>query len=96
MPTNTKSPLMPLNRGIQCSLQVALACELNKPLFMHCRDAGAQFEEILRRHAISSAGGVLHCFTGNAQELQACLDLGLCIGITGWCAALWHTLRACD
>jgi TatD DNase family protein len=28
--------------------------------------------------------GVLHCFTGNAQELRECLDLGLHIGITGW------------
>lgn len=28
--------------------------------------------------------GVLHCFTGNGQELRECLDLGLHIGITGW------------
>jgi hypothetical protein len=28
--------------------------------------------------------GMLHCFTGNGQELQQCLDLGLHIGITGW------------
>lgn len=28
--------------------------------------------------------GVLHCFTGNGQELRECLDLGLHIGVTGW------------
>jgi TatD DNase family protein len=28
--------------------------------------------------------GVVHCFTGNAQEAQEALDLGLYIGITGW------------
>jgi TatD DNase family protein len=28
--------------------------------------------------------GVLHCFTGNGQELRECLELGLHIGITGW------------
>jgi Tat protein secretion system quality control protein TatD with DNase activity len=28
--------------------------------------------------------GMLHCFTGNGEELQQCLDLGLHIGITGW------------
>ncbi|GBF91465.1 DNase [Raphidocelis subcapitata] len=28
--------------------------------------------------------GVLHCFTGNGEELKDCLALGLSIGITGW------------
>ena len=27
---------------------------------------------------------MLHCFTGTRDELQACLDHGLFIGITGW------------
>jgi len=27
---------------------------------------------------------VAHCFTGERDELRACLDLGLYIGITGW------------
>lgn len=31
-----------------CCSQVILAKELKKPLFMHCRDAGAKFAEILR------------------------------------------------
>ncbi|KIZ05800.1 hypothetical protein MNEG_2154 [Monoraphidium neglectum] len=87
--------------------QVALALELNKPLFMHCRDAGEKFAEILRAADPAAAAreggvdgdgdgasadgqrqpavaGVLHCFTGNEQELRDCLGLGLCIGITGW------------
>jgi len=45
--------------------QVALAAELGKPLFMHCRDAGERFAAILRSHG--DRGGVpgcLHCFTG--------------------------------
>jgi TatD DNase family protein len=29
-------------------------------------------------------GGVVHCFTGDARELDAYLELGLCIGITGF------------
>lgn len=66
--------------------QVHLALELRKPLFMHCRDAGAKFAEILGAAGFGSSGvpGMLHCFTGNAQELQQCLELGLHIGITGW------------
>jgi len=30
------------------TMQVKLAVELRKPLFMHCRDAGDSFAEILR------------------------------------------------
>lgn len=28
--------------------------------------------------------GVLHCFTGDASEVDSALELGLYIGITGW------------
>jgi TatD DNase family protein len=31
-----------------------------------------------------TAGGVAHCFTGDAAALRAYLDMGLYIGITGW------------
>ena len=27
---------------------------------------------------------IVHCFTGTKSELKKFLDLGLCIGITGW------------
>lgn len=66
--------------------QVQLALELRKPLFMHCRDAGAKFAEILGAAGFGGSGvpGMLHCFTGNGEELQQCLNLGLHIGITGW------------
>jgi TatD DNase family protein len=39
---------------------------------------------VLREHRACFSAGVAHCFTGNAQELHDYLDLGLCIGITGW------------
>ncbi|KAH7620839.1 hypothetical protein Ndes2526B_g04773 [Nannochloris sp. 'desiccata'] len=63
--------------------QIKLAEELGKPLFMHCRDAGSDFFDILRKHR-RSVPGVVHCFTGDSQEAQEALDLGLYIGITGW------------
>jgi TatD DNase family protein len=62
--------------------QVELALELNKPLFLHSRDAHPRFCEILKSFKIKTA--VAHCFTGEREELQAYLDLGLYIGITGW------------
>ena len=68
--------------------QVALACRLRKPLFMHCRDAGPRFCEILQKHHGSAPGGlpggVVHCFTGVGSELDTYLALGLHVGITGW------------
>jgi TatD DNase family protein len=62
--------------------QVELALELNKPLFLHSRDAHPRFSEILRSFKVKTA--VAHCFTGEREELHAYLDLGLHIGITGW------------
>ena len=62
--------------------QLELASELGKPLFLHSRDAHPRFAEILRNLRVGKA--VAHCFTGEAAELRAYLDLGLHIGITGW------------
>jgi TatD DNase family protein len=54
------------------------------PVFLHQRDAHEDFIAILRRHRRELAGGVAHCFTGNASQLETCLALDLYIGITGW------------
>jgi TatD DNase family protein len=62
--------------------QIELAAELGKPLFLHSRDAHPRFAEILRNLRVGRA--VAHCFTGEAAELRAYLDLGLYIGVTGW------------
>jgi TatD DNase family protein len=53
-------------------------------VFLHQRDAHADFTAILREHRPALAGGVAHCFTGGAAELECYLELGLAIGITGW------------
>jgi len=63
--------------------QLELATRLGKPVFLHQRDAHADFAAILREHA-AHWRGVAHCFTGGAQELDCYLQLGLAIGITGW------------
>jgi TatD DNase family protein len=64
--------------------QLELAVECGKPVFLHQRDAHDAFVAILRDYRPRLAGGVAHCFTGDARELAAYLDLGLSIGITGW------------
>ncbi|MBP8221112.1 MAG: 3'-5' ssDNA/RNA exonuclease TatD, partial [Aeromonadaceae bacterium] len=66
------------------SAQLALAAELQLPVFMHCRDAHARFVALLEPWLPRLPAAVLHCFTGNGDELAECLALGLHIGITGW------------
>lgn len=61
--------------------QLALAAELDMPVFLHQRDAHARFLAMLREHHVQ---GVAHCFTGTAAEADDYLALGLHIGITGW------------
>jgi TatD DNase family protein len=64
--------------------QLELAALVKKPVFLHQRDAHADFVAILREHRAGLAGGVAHCFTGSREELTAYLEMGLAIGITGW------------
>jgi TatD DNase family protein len=65
-------------------LQLELAVDCGKPVFLHQRDAHDAFVAILKDYLPRLVGGVAHCFTGNERELRDCLDLGLSIGITGW------------
>lgn len=64
--------------------QLMLASEVQKPLFLHERDAFERQHAILKEFRDNICGGVQHCFTGNKQALTAYLDLDLYIGITGW------------
>ncbi len=64
--------------------QLELAADVGKPVFLHQRDAHADFVAILRELRSSIVGGVAHCFTAGVEEARAYLDLGLHIGITGW------------
>jgi TatD DNase family protein len=65
-------------------LQLGLAERMRKPVFLHQRDAHADFLAMLRAHPQAAARGILHCFTGGLAELEDFLALGLSIGITGW------------
>jgi TatD DNase family protein len=64
--------------------QLELAAELHKPVFLHQRDAHADFLAMLAEFAPRLSGGVAHCFTGGIAELEAYLALGLAVGVTGW------------
>jgi TatD DNase family protein len=64
-------------------LQLELAVSLGKPVFLHQRSAHDDFTRILQ-NAKGLVGGVVHCFTGTTSELERYLELGLCVGITGF------------
>jgi TatD DNase family protein len=69
-------------RTFRALLEVAVST--GKPVFLHQRDAHADFISILREFRSSLTDGVAHCFTGQASEMEDCLALNLAIGITGW------------
>jgi TatD DNase family protein len=64
--------------------QLAIAADLQRPVFLHCREAHQRFLDLLMPWLPQLPGAVLHCFTGTREELRGCLDAGLLIGITGW------------
>ncbi len=60
-----------------------LSIELNKPLFLHEREAHKKFVEILSFYKEKLPKTVVHCFTGNVDELKKYIEMGLYIGLTG-------------
>jgi len=64
--------------------QLQLASELNMPVYLHCRDAHADFLSLVDRFRARLPAAVLHCFTGTRDELRDCLARDLYLGITGW------------
>ncbi|MCW8090870.1 TatD family hydrolase [Alteromonas sp. ASW11-130] len=74
-------------QDVQCHVfekQLQIALEVNKPVYLHERDAFEQQISILAQYADRLKGGVAHCFTGSKDQLEAYLNMGLYIGITGW------------
>jgi TatD DNase family protein len=64
--------------------QLKLAAKIGKPVFLHERDAFADFFSILKQYKADLPGAVVHCFTGGQPELEAYLSIDCYIGITGW------------
>ena len=63
---------------------LALAADLQLPVFLHERDANQRMLDILRDFRDRLPAAVVHCFTGEQRALFSYLDLDLHIGITGW------------
>lgn len=61
--------------------QIELSRELGLPLVVHDRDAHESVVELLAAHGASH--GVMHCFSGDWDFAQQCLDLGFYVSIAG-------------
>ncbi|ENH68495.1 Deoxyribonuclease Tat-D [Fusarium oxysporum f. sp. cubense race 1] len=69
-------------------LQVAASISPQLPLFLHSRAAHNDFVRLLKeafgeKLEKLEKGGVVHSFTGTAEEMRELMDLGLYIGING-------------
>jgi len=61
--------------------QLDLAASLNLPVILHVREAHRDAIEILK--AWGRGDGVMHCFSGSADDARVFLGLGLKLGFTG-------------
>ncbi len=79
--------------------QIEIACELRRPIIIHCRDAWADLRRIVREHFLNeprgadraavseatppAAAGILHCFTGSLEDAQDLIELGFYVSFAG-------------
>lgn len=61
--------------------QLALAREVNLPISIHTREALDDTYRILKSEKI--VGGIMHSFSGNVEDMQRFLDLGMYISLSG-------------
>jgi TatD DNase family protein len=63
--------------------QVRLAVKVGLPIIIHCREAAPDVATILENEGGRECGGVIHCFTENAEFAGRCLELGFHISFSG-------------
>ena len=60
--------------------QLRLAAELDLPVSVHDREAHAETYELLKKY---KPRGVLHCYSGSAEDAVWLVDQGMCLGFGG-------------
>ena len=63
--------------------QAYVARELNLPLIVHDRETHGEIMAVLEEVAPFVAGGVMHCFSGDAELAHRVVDLGFYVSIPG-------------
>jgi len=74
----------PRDRQVACfARSLAIARASGKPVVVHVREADDACAGVLEGEGVPPAGGVIHCFTGDAAAARRYLDLGLFISVAG-------------
>ncbi|MBI5070258.1 MAG: TatD family hydrolase [Deltaproteobacteria bacterium] len=60
-----------------------IARDAGKPAVVHVREADQACAEVLAAEGVPPAGGVIHCFTGDAAAARRYLDMGLYLSVAG-------------
>jgi TatD DNase family protein len=64
--------------------QLEIAAAARMPVIIHTRDAWEDTMDVLRKHwANTGLPCVMHCFTGNPEQAQECVDLGFYLAFGG-------------
>ncbi len=63
--------------------QLELGAELGRPVVLHIRDAHEDGWDIVRAQPRRSDPGIVHCFTGDAEQARKWLDLGYALSFSG-------------
>jgi len=75
------SPADAQERALKRHLELARA--LDRPVMIHCRDAERHLCEIVRETGLPPAGGMIHCFTGDADAAREFVELGFYVSFSG-------------
>lgn len=69
-------------RAFEAQLEIAI--DLQKPLFLHQRDAHEDFVSMIKSCRDNLGPVVAHCFTGTSEEVNDYILLDMHVGVTGW------------
>lgn len=76
------SPRQAQKQAFERQIQIAIDTQMS--LFLHQRDAHADFFAILKAVRDQLTNVVVHCFTDTREALHDYIDIDCHIGITGW------------
>jgi TatD DNase family protein len=65
------------------SALTGLAAELDLPVIVHSREAMEEVMKVLRKVKRSFLSGVMHCFSGNEDNLRELISMGLFVSFAG-------------
>lgn len=63
--------------------QIRIAKEFKKPVIVHSRDAREDTLKILKDEKVAEIGGIMHCFSGDEEMANRCMDMGFYISFAG-------------